>query len=809
MDTVIRLLQNINGEEVGLVGGKGANLGRLMQMGLPVPPGFVVTVNAYRAFLNANNLTGADSEMLRNHIPAAPIPRDIGRAILTAYQQLGTTSVAIRSSATAEDHATASFAGQHDTFLNINRPEALLEAVRKCWASLWSPRAVEYRQQRGWDDNELTLAVVVQTMVNAEWAGVMFTANPITGQREEMIVEAVPGLGESLVSGEASGIHHVVDKNTLRVSPLDSALPAPVINEVVRLGLQIEKAFGQPQDIEWAYAEGNSYILQSRPITTLREKSPETMPRPRRKYTAAQRANAPNMVERMPLPYHPFDYSLYFRPGMERAFQALRSLGFSPPAIEDVVIEIADGVIQIIPPVPRPTIRALTLPLKLGAALRAEPKGWLEECRRNLVATAHRIDEEDISALSDADLMGRIETLQKLQADLFLPRFGRFPRGMFISQAFSFFLRLLVGAQASKMETELLSGIPCTTTEMNRELGRLARSIRGSEELRQVFMEENPERIPARLNGSDTGRAFLSEMEAFIQRYGYRETAMPASALPAWRDEPGIVYGLLKGLVTDEDGPSALDRDDASRAERAKQEMMAILARGPFGLRRRLLLPLFLKVLEATRDFVAFREDSHFYLFMPFPVIRRLALELGRRLTLRSFLEEASDIFFLELAEIKRLGSPAEVREKIKRRKRARQSVEGKFTIVPAELLEESATTDELRGVPVSPGQAAGRVRVILNEKDFWKLQKGEVLVARYTNPAWTPLFALAAGVVVELGGATSHAAIVAREYGVPTVMGVNNAVQRLRDGQRVLVDGENGKVLLVGGTSGGSNERN
>ena len=338
---------------------------------------------------------------------------------------------------------------------------------------------------------------------------------------------------------------------------------------------------------------------------------------------------------------------------------------------------------------------------------------------------------------------------------------------------------------------------------MNRELGRLARLIRGSEELQQVFLEENLEHIPARLSNSVTGRALLAEVDAFLQRYGYRETAMPAAALPAWRDDPGIVYGLLKGLAASGQGPSALEADDAGRAERAKQEVVAALSRGWFGVRRRFLLPLFLKVLEATRGFIAFREDSHFYLFMAFPVVRRLALELGRRMTERGVLDEAGDIFFLEIEEIKALGPVAEVREKAQTRKRARQSVEGRYTTVPAELLERGTNAGEVRGVPVSPGQAVGQVRIILSEKDFWKLQKGDVLVARYTNPSWTPLFALAAAVVVDAGGVASHAAIVAREYGVPAVMGTGNGTRVLREGQRVLVDGEAGRVLIIGGNGG------
>lgn len=325
---------------------------------------------------------------------------------------------------------------------------------------------------------------------------------------------------------------------------------------------------------------------------------------------------------------------------MKRIFQALRSLGFSPPALEDVFIEMADGVVQIVPPAFWPTLRALALPAKLVAALRASPASWLEECR-TLVALAHRIDQKELSTLSEEDLLDRIERLQRLQVELFVRRFGYFPRGMLITQGLSFLLRLAVGRQAPKIETNLLAGVPCKTTEVNQELGRLARQIRGSAGLRQVFQEESPEHVPARLRDSAAGRAFLAKMETFLHCYGYRETGMPAAALPAWRDDPSVVYGLLKGLVAGSpptppilggtgalhtDSPQAevaprrgdwgdggVDweaeewipknlplRGDRGRAEQAKQEVVAALSRGRFGLGRRLLLPLFLKALEAT-----------------------------------------------------------------------------------------------------------------------------------------------------------------------------------------------------------------
>jgi len=366
---------------------------------------------------------------------------------------------------------------------------------------------------------------------------------------------------------------------------------------------------------------------------------------------------------------------------------------------------------------------------------------------------------------------------------------------MLASQGLTLLLRLAVARRAQDLERELLAGVPCVTTDANRELGRLARLIRDSDEVRRDFLDLSPERLPARLGETSAGRTVLAEVEEFLQRYGLRETVMASAALPSWRDDPSIIYGLLKGLVADQTSTSVLDADDGKRAEDARSTAMDALSRRWLGLGKH-VVPLFLRVLAASRAFLAFREDSHYSLLIAFPVIRRLALELGQRMVQRGALDDAADIFFLHVSEVRDPRSPNAIRETARKRKAARRSLQGRLTTVPADLLEQTADTTDVHGVPVSPGQAIGHVRIILSEQDFWKLQKGEVLVARYTNPTWTPLFALAGAVVVDYGGTASHAAIVAREYGIPAVMGTRDATARLRDGQRVLVDGEKGKVV-------------
>lgn len=799
MGTMIRWLRDLRDGDLGLAGGKGVNLGRLVQLKLPVPPGFVISVEAYRAFLSANHLAGFDPDTLHAPILSAPIPSEVSTPILDAYRELGAPTVAVRSSGTAEDLATASFAGQHDTVLNVSGPEALLDAVRACWASLWSPRAIAYRRQVGWNDQDVALAIVVQTMVPAEWAGVLFTADPVTGRRDRMIVEAVAGLGEALVSGQVTGKRVVVEKSDLRLVNGDNVLPQGALEELAQLAIRIERAFGRPQDIEWAYAGGRCYLLQSRPLTALRENRRPVVARKPRRFSRMQRESVSNMIDHYPFPSYPFDSSLYFRPMIERLGGSVNAaLGFAPIAVDDIMIEMADGVYQMLPPDLRPTIGVLKLPVKLLAALRVDQDVWLVECRATLVVLAQQIDAEELSPFSDQELLLRMEMLQSLLLDLFFPRFRAFPRGMLSRWGLGLLVRLAAGERAGRLEGELLAEIPCTTIAINQGLTRLADQIRSSAKLRQVFRDEHPDRLPARLSESSAGRSLLADVEYFLRRYGYRESAMLGSAFPGWRDDPAIVYGLLKGMAAGNPANGAREPGEGDPVDRASREVVVGFKRR-FGPGERLLKPLFFKLRDVTRSFVAYREDSHYYLFMPFPVVRRLALELGRRLAGRGVLEAAEDIFFLEIGEIKQLGPASVVRESVRKRKAARKSVEGRFTTVPAELLEQGSSGSTVRGVPVSPGRAAGPVRLILSEQDFWKLQPGEVLVAHYTNPTWTPLFAVASAVVVDAGGTTSHAAIVAREYGIPAVMGTRNATKVLRDGQRVLVDGGKGSVVPVG----------
>ncbi len=786
-------LPRVGPREVALVGGKGAGLGALIDAGFPVPAGFVVTTAAYRDFLDVTGLAGLPAAELRERIPREPVPERIAAAVLAAHAELGGPAVAVRSSGTAEDLADASFAGQHDTYLGVDGGQALLAAVRDCWASLWTPRAVAYRKRYGWDESGLALAVVVQEMVDAEWAGVLFTADPVSGRRDRVVIEAVRGLGEALVSGTVTGEHLVVDKATRR--RVNGAGSVPGIGELVRVGCAVEEAFGGPQDIEWAYAVGRLHLLQARPLTALPEEPARTRSRRRpRNYAMA--------ADHMPFPPFPMDTSLFIRPALRSVLAATRAAGLATPTLDETVVEIDDGVIQLVPPTGvRLTWRAVVgLPRAAPAVvrlLRTSTTEWRARSEATLVTLARRVDGADLGALSDRELFGHLDGLLGAAGALMPSRFGAVPRGMLAGVLAERLLGAVVGRRrAGPQHAELMSAIPCVTTAANAELERIAATVRTTPELCAAYRDEEPAQMAERLRGSAAGRALLADVDAYLRVYGFREMSIFTVGLPPLRETPEVAHGLIKGLAQ---GGSREGPDAAARAARARAELT-----GARGLRARLLVPAILRLVDAARASAGFREDSHYQLVMTLAVARRVVLELGRRLTERGLLETADDVAYLERSELLTL-SPVAARRTVARRKAARRAALPQYTIIPAGLAARPAGGNAVQGTPASRGTAAGPVRVVHDESEFASLQEGEVLVCPYTNPTWTPLFSLAAAVVVDAGGAASHAAIVAREHGIPAVMGTGNGTRMLSDGQRVVVDGDAGTVVPLAGPLVGS----
>ncbi len=703
--------------------------------------------------------------------------------------------------------------------LNVVGSAALLDAVRRCWASLWTDRAISYRGRQAVDQQTVKLAVVIQRMVPADVAGVLFTANPVTGARDEIVVDASPGLGEAIVSGQVTPDHFVLRRRwrgwsiverragrrevvirpraaggTEQVSPgtaaaAGPALPDPVVRQLARLGRAIERHFGAPQDIEWAWAGGELFVVQARPITAL--------PPPAARRGRAEQFGPRLFAEMAPSRPYPIDQTAWVRSLFGAIEPIFELVGVTPPPIDKMFVE-EDGVVvrHRGGPAVWPTVGILLAPFRLlRLALRYNPVRWQADPLVSQVEPrAHTLEARDLRGLSWKGLLATIRAAGAIPRDVAGElRVRYFPRAALAAGALYLVLRLL--GRRDRLAV-LLSGVETKTLEANRALEALAARIRHDPALAETFARHDAAALWAALEAQPAGRAFLVDLRTFLDRYGHREGAALLVTQPAWKDAPEVVLGILESLAMSE--PRAHTGRPAW--ETARDDLLAHpLLRFPPPR------SAFVALLTQARCLLQIREDTHFYATLPLPIIRRALLELGGRLADVGAIDVPEDVFHLKLGELEQIDGPwpppphvvQQARALVLRRKDRRAALEG-TPLFDLQLNQPSELEGDalLRGSPGSPGIAEGRVRIVHDGSEFGKLRPGEVLVAPFTNPAWTPLFERAAAVVVDSGGAGSHAAIVAREYGIPAVMGTVDGTRRLVDGQWVGVDGTRGLVV-------------
>ncbi|MEQ7126052.1 PEP/pyruvate-binding domain-containing protein [Actinopolymorpha sp. B11F2] len=836
-DWHVTSLSDFGRDDIGAAGGKGANLGELVRAGFPVPDGFVVPTDAYERVLDASGLRvhiadvlgadGGDGAAIRAGFAAVEVPEALRAALADAHAKLGGGPVAVRSSATAEDLPGAAFAGQQDTYLNVVGSAALVDAVRHCWGSLWTDRAIAYRRKRRIDSADVRIAVVVQRMVEAETAGVMFTANPVSGDRSEIVVDASTGLGEAVVSGLVTPDHYVLDaggrvkertpgRHEVVVTSTPGGgvsqdkgpvtdtppLPAAVLAELARLGTAVASHFGRPQDIEWAYADGQLWLVQSRPMTAL--------PPPPVRLNHVQRRMASVLLEYLPVRPYPIDMTTWLPYGPAGLMAKVAASVGVVRTFDDILHE-EDGVVdRVVPPSPRLAPRVLVAPFRLARrAGRYDPARWTEDPR--FVEFLRRTDalaRVDLQGLSWSELVRVPRTaldLEKPVADLridYLPRSGLA------------LLRLLVAltlVRRRRLLGDLILGAHTRTEAANRALAGLADLVRADARLADAFARFDAVKL-VDVIADPAFDGFARAFEDFLGEYGHRETASPILVSPpTWGEAPETALGLVKVLAgaRSRSGPDAdadADADTDAKADRAGAAMADVLDH-PL-LRRPWARARIRRWVEAARAGIAFREDSHFYFTKPLPVLRRSLLEMGRRLCEARVLNVSEDVFHLRLEELEALpdvtalpdATASQVRAVVRARAARRDELSGVRLIDPALVFPR--TSDEgdalVTGTGAGGGAVTGPVKVIRGPDRFGDLQTGDVLVCPYTNPAWTPLFPRAAAVVVDAGGIASHAAIVAREYGLPAVMGTGRATSVLSDGQLVTVDGDTGRVTAA-----------
>jgi len=789
--TFVVPLADFGQADLAQAGGKGANLGELVRAGLPVPDGFVVTTDAYTSVISPLDLkiseraAAGQGAAIRTDVEATTMPTNIRIAVADAYARLGAGPVAVRSSATAEDLPGAAFAGQQDTYLDVVGEAAVIDAVRRCWASLWTDRAIAYRNRIKIDPDDFAIAVVVQRMINADFAGVMFTADPVSGDRETIMVDASTGLGEAVVSGLVTPDHYLLNDQgqvrSFQPGDLDRAqrLPDVVLAELTRLGVVVAKHFDRPQDIEWAYADDQIWLLQARPMTAL--------PPPPLKLNAAQRRLGSILLDYLPVRPYPIDMSTWIPYGPAGLMaRVVGRFGFRD-VFEGFVPEDENGIVdRLVPRAPRPTFGVLLAPWRTATlAHRYDPRHWTDDARfSDFLARVHNLAAQDLTTMP----WPWLKTMPRQALDSVSPigdlRIDYLPRTGLALLRLSLALRLL-GRSASLAN---LIVAHTRTTDANRTLEALAAQAHEDPQLRHAVNSLDPKSLSA-------FPKFESEFHAYLAEFGHRETVTPALVTPPTQSEaPETVLALIKVLAAER--PRRPEDTDRALQELLKHPLLR-------GRRQRAMIK---RWVEDARAGMAFREDSHFYFLLPLPILRRSLLEMGSRLLAVGVLDKPEDVFHLRLEELEAIEDPATLadpeglRATVLRRSARRDELAGVRLIDPTAVFPRRDSGDALvTGTPSSSGSATGPVRVIREPAEFSRLAAGDVLVCPYTNPAWTTLFQRAAAVVVDAGGPASHAAIVAREYGIPAFMGTAIGTSVLTDGQLVTVDGSTGRVTPAG----------
>lgn len=842
MSTLVRRIDQVSATDVWAAGGKGANLGELASAGFPVPDGFVLTTAAYALAARAALVDARDPAGAAERLRTSAVPEAIAAEAREAYAALGGGAVAVRSSATAEDLPGASFAGQQDTYLDVSGDDGLLDAIRRCWASLWNERAVAYRRANAVDDAGVGLAVVVQRMVDASTAGVLFTADPLTGRRRRAAIDAVAGLGEKLVSGAVDPDHYVVDTAAGAVLERRPVGEGPVISDAELLALcaegeRVERHFGAPQDIEFALdRERRLWLVQSRPITTLYP-LPAGAPDPERELRVYFSANV---------------FQGYFEPITPMGLQFFHLIGTAVwrrvgAVVEDVaagpgaVVEAGMRLYVDVTPVVRDLVgrAVLTTAMSAGEArssvvftrLASDPAlapashSRLRSIRRIATAlmrigvplaalrvlrsptTTRERYVREMDALArielppDADAGARLDAFERLMltaAPRMLPRLLGIIAPAMLSLAVSG--RLLRGRAGLDELQTLTRGAPFNpTTEMDLALWSLSVDLRADRAARAALLERSPADLAAAYRAAELPARLQAGLSAFLSRYGFRSIGEIDIGVPRWSEDPTHILGALANYVRLDDGALAPDVQFARGAREAEAMVTSLVARvhGP----RRLLLRF---LLRRVRLLIGAREAPKYHIIrLVATPARELLKPAGAELAARGRIAEADDVFFLTLPEARRAVAGADLRQTVAARRetfareRARRHI-------PRVLLSDGtdaeaalvSVTDGLRGSPASPGVASGIARVIRSPQGA-RLEPGEILVAPSTDPGWTPLFLTAGALVMEMGGMMSHGAVVAREYGIPAVVGVAGATERIVTGQRVTVDGSAGTVAL------------
>ena len=873
MRILIRPLEEIEPEDRSY-GGKAVGLAHLIRAGINVPKGFVVPVAAYENFMKSNDLEPKILALLehvdfKNEADLCECSRRIKALFSEANMDFRFAEQlkdildekrpggrwAVRSSAVAEDMPEASFAGQQDSFLCLSSSE-VPEHVKRCWASYWNDRAIAYRHSRGIPQFIGGIAVVIQEMVDAKAAGIIFTSDPISQNEDVLIIESSWGLGEAMVSGGITPDGFECDKKSGRIlkrtigrksygifmapegkrrreiAPDLQQIPSITeleVKELISLGKKIERYFGKPQDIEWAIAGDRIYVLQTRPITTLVKEEEETLWT--RAYgdeywsdvtsplffsllghylseyvnrEGAKIMGYKNLTDKELLRLH--KAHIYFNSEvLEEVFtynprfsRTKELLNYFPKKDQE---RIANAKTRI--------VRRLLAEIRIALL---DPDGMIfrtarayDEWSAKFMEEMKRFDSLDLTRLSDDELFFEFKRMERaLLKHYRLIRYGLVTHSIGTTLILKRWLSDWLNDKSGALYSKLISGLPGNKTiETNNAIVRLANIARADKKISSLLSSLDSDSFLKKLNEDRELSDFKKEFSRFIAEYGHRSHTREIY-FPRWADDKTLVVDMLKSLVASP--PLDLERLERRKMEErlaAEKFVLDSIGKMKFGLIRKSIFKIIMRYAQA---YLMFRENQRFFLDHQIARQRRLFMEYGRRFAERGWISQQDDIFFLskeEIFEMAKTGRPLDF-EIIRSR---REDFERYADVLPPKFLRGEKEFDDtivnpedavtLEGVPSSPGIVTGKARVIDSIDQIPEIRKGEILITSNTDPGWTAVFSKIGGLVTETGGILSHGAVVSREYGIPAVTSVGHATEMIATGQIITVDGNAGVVHI------------
>lgn len=868
MSSFVLDFQEIEKTQLFLVGGKGLNLGELSNIqSIQVPEGFCVTTVGYEkaieqteVFHNLLNqlavlkIEDRDqiseiSKKIREAIMAVEIPVDVVESVAHYLSRFGNEyAYAVRSSATAEDLPYASFAGQQDTYLNIIGKEAVLQHVRKCWASLFTDRAVIYRMQNGFDHNQVSICVVVQKMVFPVASGILFTADPITSNRKVLSIDASFGLGEALVSGLVSADNYKVKEDeivekviatkklaiygrkeggteTKKIAPNQQKVQTLIeqqILQLARIGRQIEAYFGCPQDIEWCLVDDTFYIVQSRPITTLYP-IPEANDQGNHVYVSVgHQQMMTDAMKPLGLSFFLLTTSAPMRKAGGRLFvdatqklaspasrdYLINTLGKSDPLVRDALMTVIerDDFIKLLPDDEKEKSASKSMPPASSQPQIENDPAIVTDLIKNSQASIEEL-KQSIQTKSGTYVLDFIlEDIQQLKKILFHPQsMAVIMAGM---NALSWINEKMEQWLGEKNAADTLSQSVQNniTSEMGLALLDVADVIRPYPEVIAYLQHIEDDSFLDELVQFKDGEKVRDAIGAFLNKYGMRCSGEIDITKTRWSEKSTTIIPMILNNIRDFEAGASKRKFEEGLQEALKREeelldKLQYLADGKQKVEETK------RMISIIRNFAGYREYPKYGMINRYFIYKQALLKEAEQLVRNNVITEIEDIYYLTFEELHEVVRTNKLDYKVIHKRKNEYKLYEKLTpprvitsdgeIIIGKYKRENLPTEAIVGLPVSSGVIEGRARVILNMEDA-SLEDGDILVTAFTDPGWTPLFVSIKGLVTEVGGLMTHGAVIAREYGLPAVVGVENATKRIKDGQRIRVHGTEGYIEIM-----------